>query len=120
MCVGLRHQPPRRPASGELDRFDEMLVETPHGRSPAQVSGSWSRERPLKSDAASARLHAVEVFPAGHGLYPAPHRFYGIVIGSGNAAELLEALEEVLDQMAPFAHLGVVRDQCDASRLGGG
>ena len=34
----------------------------------------------------------------------------GLVVASGDAAELLEALEEVLDQMAPLVDLGVVRD----------
>jgi hypothetical protein len=43
----------------------------------------------------------------------------GFVIASGDAAELLEALEEVLDQMAPFVHLGVVRDGRGAIRLRG-
>lgn len=41
----------------------------------------------------------------------------GLVVASGDPAELLEPLEEVFDQVTPFVHLGVVRDRRFAVRL---
>jgi hypothetical protein len=41
----------------------------------------------------------------------------GLVVASGDPAELLEPLEEVFDQATPFVHLGVVRDRRFAVRL---
>ena len=41
----------------------------------------------------------------------------GLVVSSGDPAELLEPLEEVFDQVTPFVHLGVVRDRRFAVRL---
>jgi hypothetical protein len=43
----------------------------------------------------------------------------GFVVAGGDAAELFEALEEVLDQVAPFVDLGVVGDGRLRSALAG-
>ena len=42
----------------------------------------------------------------------------GLVVAGGDAAELLEPLEEILDEMAPPVHLGVVGDRRFAVRFG--
>jgi hypothetical protein len=42
----------------------------------------------------------------------------GFVVAGSDAAKLFEALEEVLDQVAPFVDLGVVRDGRFAIYLG--
>src|SRR3546814_3813089 len=39
----------------------------------------------------------------------------GLVVARGDAAELLDLLEEVLDQMAPFVHLLIVGDGAGAA-----
>ena len=41
----------------------------------------------------------------------------GLVVSSGDTAELLDPLEEVLDQVTPLVHLGVVRDRHFPIRL---
>ena len=42
----------------------------------------------------------------------------GFVVAGGDAAELFDPLEEVLDEMPPLIHLGVVRDRRFAVGLG--
>jgi len=42
----------------------------------------------------------------------------GFVVAGGDAPELLDPLEEILDEMPPFVHLGVVWDRCLAIGLG--
>jgi hypothetical protein len=41
-----------------------------------------------------------------------------VTVAGGDAPELLDPLEEVLDEMAPLVHLGVVWDRRFAVRLG--
>jgi lysophospholipase L1-like esterase len=41
------------------------------------------------------------------------------VVSGGDAAEFLEALDAILDEMAPFVHLGIVIDARFAVGLGG-
>ena len=43
----------------------------------------------------------------------------GFVVAGGEAAKLLEPLEEVLDEMSPFVHIDIMMDRRAAIRLGG-
>ena len=43
----------------------------------------------------------------------------GLFVAGGDASECLETTEEVLDQMAPLVHFGIVRDAAGAVGFGG-
>jgi hypothetical protein len=67
----------------------------------------------------SARVcgHSFEGKEGGNEVDRSGEAGVGLVVASGDPAELLEPLEEVFDQVTPFVHLGVVRDRRFAVRL---
>src|SRR5271166_821620 len=66
---------------------------------------------------ASACRHSFEGEECGNEVDRGSVAGIGLIVPSGDSAELLDPLEGVLDQVTPLVHLGVVKDRRFAIRL---
>src|SRR5687768_9684445 len=79
---------------------------------PAMSRRCWPRRK------ARVCRHSFEGEEGGDEMEGGGVAGVGFVVASGDAAELLDLLEEVLDQVAPFVDLGVIGDGAGPAAVG--